>query len=264
MKRFIVIIIFFVALSSCSEYQKAIKSKDNTVKYELGKKMYEKGKLNKAIVLFGGLGSSYRVKPEGALMYYMYADSYYKKKQYLLAAYQYGVLVSAFPKSDKVEESEFMIAKCHYNQSGKYSLDQKDTDKAIEKLQKFIDDYPDSGYLPESNKMMAELTLKLEKKRFEIAKQYNTTSNYKASIKALDIFMADNPGSNYREESLFLRLDSGYKLAMNSVEDKKKERLTNAVKYHKALLKFNQDTKYKKEADNMLSDLEKQLKQYTN
>lgn len=264
MKQIILLVFILVAFGSCGEYQKAVKSKDHAVHFEVGKKMYEKGKHAKSIVLFNAIGTAYRTKPEGEDMYYMLANSYYIQKQYLLSSYSFGILISNFPKSEKVEEASFMVAKCHYNLSAKYSLDQVDTDKAIDKLQSFIDKFPDSKYLPESNEMMKVLTRKLEKKSFEIAKQYNTISHYKAAITALDIFMYDNPGSIYREESLYLKLDSGYKLAINSVEDKKEERLRKAKKYYAALIAFNKDTEFKKKADDMLASIEKELQLYTN
>lgn len=261
-KQFVLIFVLFLMLTSCSEYQKAVKSKDNDTKFKVGTQYYEKGKYAKTILLFESMGGAYRTHPDGEKMYYIFGNSYYNKKQYLLAAYQYETLVSSFPKSEKVEECAFLSAKCYTFLSAKYSLDQKETYKAIDKLQNFINDYPKSAYLGEANRVMKELTNKLEKKAFEIAKQYNTTENHKAAIKALDIFMSENPGSVFREESLFLKLDSGYQLAVNSIEDKKLERLQNAKGYYHSLVKFNKDTKYKEQADKMLAVIETEIKQF--
>ena len=51
-----------------------------------------------------------------------------------------------------------------------YSLDQTDTFKAIDKLQSFIDAYPNSEYLAEANETVKVLREKIEKKVFENAK----------------------------------------------------------------------------------------------
>lgn len=261
-KQFTLVFLLFLVLTSCSEYQKAVKSKDNDTKFKVGTQYYEKGKYAKTILLFESMGGAYRSHPDGEKMYYMFGDSYYKKKQYLLAAYQYETFVASFPKSEKLEECAYLSAKCYTFLSAKYSLDQKQTIKAIDKLQNFINDYPKSVHLEEANRVMKELTTKLEKKAFEIAKQYNTTSNHKAAIKALDIFMSENPGSVFREESLFLKLDSGYKLAINSIEEKKLERLNNAKGYYNSLVKFNKETTYKEQADKMLAEIEIEIKQF--
>ena len=44
----------------------------------------------------------------------------------------------------------------------------------MEKLQIFIDNYPKSNYLSEANSYIKELQVKLEKKDFEVSKQYYT------------------------------------------------------------------------------------------
>ena len=72
--------------------------------------------------------------------------------------------------------------------------------------------------LAEANVMIKELDFKLEKKAFEIAKQYNKISDYKASIKSFNNFLLDFPGSKLRKEALFQRFDSAYNLAILSVK----------------------------------------------
>ena len=109
MKHNYLILLVLLVFVSCSEYQKAIKSNDSAVKYEVGKK----GKYAKAIILFESLGATYRTNPDGEKMYFMFADSYFKQKQYLLSAYQYESYVASFPKSDRIEEAAFTAAKCY-------------------------------------------------------------------------------------------------------------------------------------------------------
>ena len=47
--------------------------------------------------------------------------------------------------------------------SPNYSLDQENTNEAMEKLQIFIDNYPNSKYSTEANNYIRELQIKLEK-----------------------------------------------------------------------------------------------------
>jgi predicted HTH domain antitoxin len=46
MKKYFYILLIIFGFSSCSEYQKAIKSEDPTVKFDQASKLYEKGKLS--------------------------------------------------------------------------------------------------------------------------------------------------------------------------------------------------------------------------
>jgi outer membrane protein assembly factor BamD len=94
----------------------------------------------------------------------MFAQSYYKTEQYYLAGYQFESFVSSYPKSEKIEEASYLAAKSYSKLSPVYSLDQTDTNKAIGKLQDFIDTYPNSEYLPEANATLKVLTDKLEKR----------------------------------------------------------------------------------------------------
>lgn len=247
---------------SCSEYQKALKSDDVAVKFEMATKLYESGKYSKAIRLFELVAPAYRGKPQAEKMFYLFAQSYYKTKQYYLAAYQFESFVSSYPKSEKVEEAAFLGAKSHSMLSPNYSLDQTDTFKAINKLQDFIDTYPNSSYLVEANSSLKLLTDKIEKKVFENAKQYNTISDFKSAIVALDNFISDYPGTIYKEDALYFKFDSTYQLAINSVPTKMEERLNNAKVAYSNLMKNNQNTEYKVKAEQMLARIDKDLQQF--
>ena len=262
MKKIVSLLVVIVLLASCNEYQKALKSEDPAVKFEMAKKMYEAKKYNKAIRIFEQIASVYRGKPESENLYFMFSQSYFNTKQYYLAGYQFESFVSSFPKSDKAQEASFLGAKSYSMLSPVYSLDQTDTTKAIEKLQTFIDTYPNSIYLAEANAIIKNLNEKLERKVFENAKGYNTISDYKSALVALDNFVADFPGTPFKEEALFYKYDSAYQLGINSVPAKMEERLNVAKVAYANLIKFKADTKYKKQADEMYARIEKDLQKF--
>lgn len=263
MKKIVSLLLLVVLFSSCSEYQKALKSEDIAVKYDVSSKMYEKGKYEKAIRLFEQIAPSYKGKPQAEKLFYMYSQSLYKTNQFYLAGYQFENFSSSYPKSEKQEEASFLGAKCYSKLSPVYSLDQTDTDKALEKLQNFIDAYPNSTYLTEANAIVKDLRFKIEKKAFENAKQYNTISDFKAAQIAFDNFISDFPGTTFKEDALYYKLDSAYQLAINSVPQKMEERLNNAKAAYNSLIKFSADSKHKAKADQMLAKIEKDLQQYS-
>lgn len=262
MKKIVLFIILTVLISSCNEYQKALKSDDAAVKLATATKLYENKKYFKAISLFEQISPAYKGKPEAEKLFYMHSMSYYLNKQYGLSGYHFESFVSSYPKSEKIEEAAFLGAKSYSMMSPIFSLDQTETDKAIDKLQVFIDTYPNSQYFTEANTVVKKLKTKLEKKAFENAKLYNSISDYKAAIIALDNFVSDFPGTPYKEDALFYKLDSSYQLAINSVSDKMEARLNSAKLSHGNLVKFKQDTKYKNKADEMLARIDQELKQF--
>ena len=263
MNKFLYFLLVTIVLTSCSEYQKALKNDDVAIKYAVADQKYNAKKYNKAIRLFEQMAPAFRGKPQSEKMFYMFAQSYYKTEQYYLAGYQFESFVSSYPKSEKVEEAAYLEGKSYSMLSPEYSLDQIETVKAIDKLQTFIDTYPNSTYLPEANATLKKLTDKIEKKYFEIAKQYNTISDYKSALVALDNFIADYPGTQYKEAALFYKLDSSYKLAINSIPAKMEERLRNAKIAYTNLVKFKEGTSYKVKSDEMLAKIEQDLKQYS-
>jgi outer membrane protein assembly factor BamD len=267
MAKYLYIILLAIAVSSCNQYQKALKSDDVKVKYDVAEKMYNEQKYSKAIRLFNQITPSYRGKPQAEKLFYMYAMSLYNVKTYYTAGYQFEYFTANYPRSEKLEEAAFMGAKSYYQLSPKYSLDQVDTYKALDKLQAFIDRFPNSQLMPEANQLVKELNEKLEKKAFEIAKQYNYTSEYfgdfKAAIVALDNFILDHPGTIYKEDALFYKFDASYRLAINSVEAKKLGRLEAAKANYNALLKFKADTKYMDQANDMIEKINTELQLFS-
>ena len=129
---------------------------------------------------------------------FMYSSSLYKMGDYYLSGYQFDNFTSTYVNSQKLEEASFLGAKSYFELSPIYSKDQTETVTAIEKLQLFINQFPDSEYLAEANTLIQELDFKLEKKAFEIAKQFNytayyDTSDYEAAISSFDNFIVDFP-----------------------------------------------------------------------
>ncbi len=258
-----------VFLVSCSEYQKVLKETDVKAKYDMAEKLYNEGDYRRAIRLFEQIAPKYVGKPQGERVMFFFADSYFKNGDYYLSGYQFERFVKSYPRSDKIQEASFLGAKSYYELSPRYSLDQSDTDKALLKLQTFINNYSDSEYFEEANAMAKELTTKKEKKQIEIAKQFNKLGKFNlpiliSAITAFDNFIIDNPGSVYREEAFYYRIEAATELALNSTEDKKPGRLEDALDYYNNLLRYFPETKFKKEADKLAETIQVELSAYQN
>lgn len=255
-------------LLSCNEYQKALKSDQAKVKYEYAEKLYEEGDFKRANKLFEQIAPKYVGKAQGERVMFFLADSYFKTGDYNFAGYQFERFLKSYPRSGKAPEAAFLGAKSYYMLSPRYSLDQTDTDKALVKLQNFINAYTESEFIDEANKMAMELTTKKQKKEFEVAKQYTKLGksyilDYNISaIAALDNFISDHPGSVFREEAFYLRLQAATNLALNSTDLKKKERLDNAKTAYNLLMKSYPESEFSEEATDLVEKIDKELKVY--
>lgn len=277
MNKLFYILLTITLLSSCSEYQKALKSEDIATKFKMGEDLYNEGKFEKANKLFAQIVPNYRGKPQAEKLMYLYSNSFYKMNDFYTSGYQFERFASSYPKSEKLEEAYFLGAKSYYMLSPRYTKDQKETKGAIEKLQEFINLFPDSQYVPEANTLIKELDFKLEKKAFAIAKQYKEiapgyTKDFNAAIKSFDSFLFDFPGSTLREDAMFHKLDAIYQQAINSIEYKntvqgglvplKKQRLEMAKEYSETFKKTFSNSKYIEEINEIDIVVEEELKNY--
>lgn len=248
---------FTLLFASCSEYQKVLKDDDLGKKYAFADSLYSIGKYKKALKLMEQIVPEYRGKPQAEKLMFIYANTFYELEDFYLAGYQFERFETAYPASDSVEIASFKAAKSFYELSPKYSLDQKETHTGLEKLQGFINTYPNSEYRMEANLLVKELREKLELKEIEVADQYLRISDYKAAIEAYDNFILDQPGSTYRQGAFYGRFTAAYKLAINSVPSLVQQRLLTAKDYYNSFNKYYKDSELQPEANVILLDIEK-------
>ena len=248
-----------IMIISCNSYQKLLNSKETAPKLKAAQKYYDEGEYRRANRLFEQIIPSYRGKPQSQRLIYFFANTHYQLGNFILAAYQFESFVKSFPKSEKLDEANFMIAKCYYMLSPSYSLDQENTNEAMEKLQIFIDNYPRSSYLSEANNYIKELQIKLEKKEFEISKQYYTIRDYKAAISSLDNFISNFPGTPFRENALYYKFLSQYEIATKSVILKKLERLEGAIETYDAILRYYPETLFIDDISKKNDEIQKEI-----
>jgi len=252
---------------SCSEYQKTLKSEDVSTKFQMGTDLYEAGKYAKANRLFEQIVPKYRGKPQAEKLMYMHANAFYQMKDFYISGYQFENFEKSYPNSEKAEEASFLGAKSYYELSPVYSKEQNETVQALEKLQLFVNKYPNSQYLPQANTLIKELDYKLEKKAFEIAKQYNNiayfeSSDYEAAITAFNNFLIEYPGTTFREQAMYYRLDSAYRLGINSVKYRQQERLETAIAYFKTFKRFYPESEFMVEATKMEQEMTTALQKF--
>jgi len=255
MKKLLYSISILILISSCSEYQKALNSDEVSVKFNLGTELYDAEKYSKASRLFAQILPQYRGKPQAQKLTYMQAMCFYNTKDYNSSSYQMERFVNSYPDSEKVEEMAFLGAKSYYLMAPIFSKDSEDTKIAIDKLQQFINAFPESEFNDDANKLTFELDYRLELKEFNIALQYNVLTDYQAAIKSFENFLIDFPGSDLREKAMYYRFDSAYKLAINSVVWRQKERIENAVSYFNSFKNSYNDSELLDEMESKISEL---------
>jgi outer membrane protein assembly factor BamD len=245
------LIFSILVLSSCSKYQKLLKSTDNDLKYEQAIKFYEKKDYYRALQLFDQLNAFFKGTEKAERIAYYYAYCYYNQDDYLMGSYYFKRFSTNYPKSAYAEECTYMGAYCNYQESPRYSLDQTSTYDAIKELQLFINMYPESEKVAKANTLIDELRAKLEKKAYEIGMLYYKMYDYKAAIVTFKNVIKDFPDTPHREDLLYYILKSNYKYAANSIATKRKERYTATIESFDDLVSSYPKSIYLKEARQM-------------
>jgi len=262
--RISILVLFAILLfSSCSEYQRVLKEPDAAAKYSYAEMLYNEGSYKKALKLMEQIVPVYRGKPQAEKLMYMYANTYYNLGDHYLSGYQFERFVNSYPKSDSLEYAAYLSAESYYHLSPIYSKDQTETRQGLEKLQIFIDNFPNSEYRLDANKKVSELRYKLEKKDIEIAKQYlklgEALGTFRNAIAAFDNFISDHPGSVFRKDAFFGRFDAAYQLSLNSIPSKRNGRLLIAKEYYDDFIKYYKESDLMPEAEKIMADIETKL-----
>ncbi len=269
MKKGILALGLLILVASCSEYQKLLKSDDTAQKYAKAEELYTQGKeessnkkLKKSIRILEQIEPDFRGKPQGQRLSYMLADAHYQLGDYFVAPFEFERFQQLYATSEKLEEASFKEASSYFYRTPRFNLDQTDTKKAMDELQEYLNKYPQGDYAEKASEMYAELQTKLEKKAFEIARQYHQTQYYKAAIASFNNFIADYPGTPFREEAFYYRFDSAYQLAVNSVAFLMEERLKEAKTFYDGYKKYYADGEHMAEMDIALQDINSRLQNF--
>ncbi len=256
--RKVIYILMLAVLASCkSKYQKMMESSDYDAQYALAKEYYEAEDYYKAYSLFENLIPVYRLTDKAEEVTFLTAKCYYEEGDYLMAAYYFNKFILTFSSSESLEEAYYFKALSYYYNSPKVSLDQTYTYQAIEAFQMYINKFFGGIYVKDSNGYIAELRQKLEEKAFDKAKLYYTLGDYKAAVVDLKNCLKEYPDTKYREELIFMYLESSFLLAEKSVDDKKQERYEYAVYAYEAYIDEFPQGKRIKDAERIFDQIRK-------
>ncbi len=263
-----------LTLASCGEYQALQKTQDYEYRYEAAKAYFAEGKYKKASVLLGEVLATLKGTAWGEESLYLLAMSEYCSKDYDTSGNYFKKYYQTYPKGIYVEQAHYYSGMSLYNQTPEPRLDQTNTINAMGEIQNFLDLYPTTSLKYACQEMVFALQDKLVDKECLSAQLYynlgsyvgNCTSggsNYQACVVTAQNALKDYPyaAQHKRERLSFLVLSSKYKLAIESVEDKRIERFRDAIDEYYAFVNDYPESKYTKEAKEMFNKAERIVRQ---
>ncbi|MDO9579437.1 MAG: outer membrane protein assembly factor BamD [Bacteroidales bacterium] len=245
--RLFIVLIILVLASSCGEYEKLLKSTDYDLKKAKAKEYFDASQYVKSSELLSQIIPRYRATQEAEELNWMNAQSYYGMKDYYMAGSYFKAFIDQFPFGVHAEEANFMAAMCDYKISPRPELDQENTRNAIEGFNIFMSRYPGSSKMEESTKLVKELEDKLVEKSYLSATLYYDMKQYKAAVVALNNSLKEYANTKYREQMMFLKLNSLFLYAENSTVNKQKERYQDTLDDYYSFMEEFPESLYSKE-----------------
>ena len=176
----IILMVYIMAIFSCAS-SKILDGNTIEDRFLVGMKNLEKEKYLvaqtdfKYVTMRGGgsdLGDD--------ALYYL-GESYFRNEEYILAIAEYEKLTRNMGYSPFVEDARFKICEAYRIESPKYFHDQEYTEKALQRYQEFLDDFPDT---PLKNNVITSIDIlreKLGKKIYETGILYMKLEEYESA-----------------------------------------------------------------------------------
>ena len=252
MSRYIIVLLFALALTSCGEYQRVLKSNDYDYKLEYAKRAFDQKKYVQASTVLTDIVTVFKGTPKAEESLYLLALSHYENKDYVSSAEYFHLYYTRYPKGKYAELARYG----YYLDSPEPQLDQSGTIKAIEELQGFLDYFPRSDKVSIAQNAIFELQDKLTLKQLQNAQLYYNLgnfmgNNYESAVIVARNAIKDYPYSKYKEDLELLILKARYQEASQSIEEKKADRFREVLDEYYSFTNNYPDSPNLKEAENI-------------
>ena len=243
-----------VELGKKVSVHRLIKSADPELIYTEAMKYYEREKWKQAGDLFDACQAYYVGDLKEDSIAFFSARSKFKGRDYADATVQLDEFRRKFGRSVFIEDSEAMLAMCHYYLAPDPTRDQTVTGEAIVAFSEFIERYPNSKRVEAFSELITELTERLKKKAYLNAYTYFKIQRYKSAVVALRNALKLYPETPHREDILYLIAVSNYRLAHNSIEEKQGERYLNVLDSYYSFINEFPESKHRKELERYIKE----------
>ena len=231
-----------------------IKNADPELIYTEATKYYEREKWKQAGDLFEACQAYYVGDVREDSIAFFTARSRFKGRDYLDATIRLDEFRRKFGRSIFIEDAEAMLAMCRYYLAPDATRDQTVTAEAIIAFSEFIERYPNSKRVETFSELITELTERLKTKAYINAYTYYKIQRYKSAVVALRNALKLYPDTPHREDILYLIAVSNYRLAHNSIEDKKGERYLNVLDSYYSFINEFPESKHRKELERYIKE----------
>ena len=212
--------------------------------YDHASKSFRKKYYDEAIAEFEKLKNTYPFSKYAVEADLKIADALFQKREYADAADDYRSFSKLHPKHELVDYATYRVGLSLFLEAPKaVDRDQASTEKAMEELRAFIQQFPDSKYAEDASKKIGEGRERLAAKELYVGRYYVKHRKWKASISRLQNVVDHYPDTDSAVEGQFLLGEAQWKTHLN---DAARATLTDFAEKHP-------DVKWSREARKILA-----------
>ena len=200
-KRYFLIILTFFLITSCSSTK--LVDEDLQVQFDRAMGYLEKKRYLRSQEEFNNVAIRGLHTDLGDDAQFYLGESYFLNKEYVLAIAEYNRLIRRMGFSDFVQKARWRICQSFVEQSPKYYHEQSSTERALSKLQEFLDDYPNTEFHEEALTTITEMRNKLSTKLFESARLYIKMEEYESAIITYEDLLAKYYDTEWVDDAHF-------------------------------------------------------------
>lgn len=187
-------------LGSCSS-TKEVEQISVEKRFENAKKLYDDHDYLQAYEEFRIVTLQYQGNALANDAQYFMGECRFNREEYILAAYEYDVLIRTMPTSPFVAKARYSKALCYFRMSPSFNHDQSYTKQAIDEFQSFIEYHPTDSLVTSAEKIIGELNTKLAQKEFENGVTYMHMEYYKSAAASFDHVLEKYHDTPYAEQA---------------------------------------------------------------
>ncbi len=257
-----------LSLTACSQYTKLQNTSDYDSKYEMSKQLYAEGKYNSAALYLQDVIAIFKGTEKGEESLFLLGMSSYEARNYDAATAYFRRYYQSYPKGIYAEKARFFAGMSLYRNVPEIKLDQTATYEAVSEFQDFLELYPAGEFSSRAQTLIFELQDRLVEKEYLSAKLYydlgsyfgnclHGGSNYQACIVTAENAILDFPYTSHREDFAILILRAKFELAEQSIEERKEERVNNAIDEYYGFVTEFPESKFRGEAEELFKKAQK-------
>lgn len=180
---------------------------------------------------------------------YYLAECFFGQEDYQSAIHEYTRLLRNYSQSPFVDDAQYKVGVSYYKQILPAPLDQDNTHKAIRELQTFLEDYPNSEYVPEAEKYLLSARTRLAQKEYLNGQLYYKMGAYDSAIIYFEELLKSYSDTKWADDVQF---------AIGECQRRQKK-WEQAIESYQKVLEMSSSKKLVQRAQKRIDKIEKEL-----